>query len=377
VREALRQAFDHLRAGRSGAAEGIARQVLAVVPGHPEALHVRGLAELHRGAAEAAIRTLEAAAAAAPRTASIQTSLGHTLLELKRHDEAAAAAERALALAPDLVPAHHLLGITRYIQGDREAAVASLRTALRLAPDHQPSHVALSDALMPGDGYEAHLKRLHAWLKPPGYVEIGVETGATLQLATPPTRAVGIDPLPQIAYPLPDTTQVFALTSDAFFAGHHLPEVLGVPTVGLAFIDGLHVFEQALRDFMHLERFCEPGSVILLHDCLPIDGPSSEPVRRTTFWSGDPWKVTAALRRFRPDLAVCTVPCAPSGLAVITRLDPASALLSDRYDEVVAAFAHRTYDDLQAEGAERVLGIVENDWKALRERLAAAGAGPA
>jgi len=44
---------------------------------------------------------------------------------------------------------------------------------------------------------------------------------------------------------------------------------------------------------------------------------------------------------------------------------------------VVAAFAHRTYDDLQAEGAERVLGIVENDWKALRERLAAAGAGPA
>lgn len=376
MRRALGRAAGHLKAGRAGEAERICREVLAAVPGQPDALHVKGLAELRRGDAEAAARTLAEAAAAAPGQAAVLVSLGQAHFQLQRYDRAAAVVRRALALAPDLGLAHHLLGVVLAAGGDREGAVASLRAALRILGDHQPSHAALSDALMPGPDYEAHLMRLHAWLRPAGYVEIGVETGKTLRFAAPPTRALGIDPEPRIVGPLPDTIRVFALTSDAFFARHHLPDALGVPVVGLAFIDGLHVFEQALRDFIHLERYCGPGSVVLVHDCLPIDGPSSEPARRTTFWSGDPWKVTAALRRFRPDLTVFTVPCPPTGLAFVTGLDPASTLLAERYDEVVAAYHARTYDDLQAEGAERVLGLVPNDWEGVQARLAAAGVGP-
>jgi len=376
AREALDLALGHLEAGRAAEAGRICRAVLAAIPGQPDALHVKGLAELHGGDAEGATRTLAEAAEAAPDGAAIQAALGQAHLQLERYDAAAAALRRAIALAPDLGPAHYLLGLVLGAQGARDGAVASLRNALRLVPGHLPAYKALAAQLMPGDDYEAHLARLHAWLRPAGYVEIGVDTGSTLRLASPPTRAVGIDPLPRIADPLPETIRVFALTSDAFFARHHLPDALGVPTVGLAFIDGLHVFEQALRDFIHVERFCEPGSVVLLHDCLPVDGPSSEPERRTEFWSGDPWKVTAALRRFRPDLTVFTVPCRPSGLAFVTGLDPGSTLLADRYDEVVAAFKARTYDDLQAEGAAGVLGIVENDWEGVRARLAAAGAGP-
>lgn len=376
MRDALEQAAGHLHAGRFAEAERICRMVLATAPGLPDALHIQGLAELNRGEAQGAARTLEKAVAAAPGVAAVQVSLGQAYLRLGRHEAAEAALRGALDRAPNLGQAHHLLGVLLSARGDRDGAVACLRTALRLLPGHQPSYAALSLALMPGDGYRAHLVRLHEWLKPATYVEIGVDTGVTLRYAGPSTRAVGIDPAPKVAEPLPDTTRIFALESDIFFERHHLPDALGAPTVALAFVDGLHVFEQALRDFIHLERFCVSNSLILLHDCLPVDGPSSEPERRTQFWSGDPWKVIAALRRFRPDLTVFTVPCRPSGLAFVTGLDPRSTLLSDRYDEVVAAFRTRTYDDLQAEGADEVLGIVENDWEEIRGRLAAAGAGP-
>ena len=46
---------------------------------------------------------------------------------------------------------------------------------------------------------------------------------------------------------------IYELTSDEFFARYDLSELLGGP-VELAFIDGLHLFEQVLRDFVNLER---------------------------------------------------------------------------------------------------------------------------
>src|SRR5256885_12302956 len=47
------------------------------------------------------------------------------------------------------------------------------------------------------------------------------------------------------------------------FAEHDLSKELGGRPVDLAFIDGMHLFEFALRDFVNLERYCAPGSTIL------------------------------------------------------------------------------------------------------------------
>ena len=43
-----------------------------------------------------------------------------------------------------------------------------------------------------------------------------------------------------------------------------------VDAVDLVFIDGLHLFEFALRDFFNAEAWCSRTSTIVLHDCVPI-----------------------------------------------------------------------------------------------------------
>ena len=76
------------------------------------------------------------------------------------------------------------------------------------------------------------------------------------------------------------------------------------------------------------------GGTILVHDCNPIDEVTAARERTTAVWSGDVWKTVVALRRHRPDLSVVTADVAPTGMAIVTGLDPTSTVLFDRYDEL-------------------------------------------
>ena len=69
-----------------------------------------------------------------------------------------------------------------------------------------------------GADYCTWLQRFHEVLQPKTYLEIGVSRGASLSLAGPPTRAIGVDPEPMISFPFKTETHVFCETSDAFFA---------------------------------------------------------------------------------------------------------------------------------------------------------------
>ena len=88
---------------------------------------------------------------------------------------------------------------------------------------------------------------------------------------------------------------MFELASDEFFAEHDLKSILG-ESVHLAFIDGMHLFEFALRDFINLERACSRDAVILINDCNPPDSVAAARERTTSFWTGDVWKLVLALR---------------------------------------------------------------------------------
>jgi hypothetical protein len=199
------------------------------------------------------------------------------------------------------------------------------------------------------------LRLIHWRALPRTYVEIGVSRGAGLELAAPGTRVLGVDPDPQLTGGLPPNITVFRQTSDEFFGRGDLHDLLAGQPVDLAFIDGMHLFEFALRDFMQLERRAHPGATILVHDCYPMDAATATRQRATRMWSGDVWKLILCLRRYRPSLRVTTLGAAPTGLGVIQGLDPDSRQLDEHYDELVAQYRDLEYTWLERDGGKPAL----------------------
>lgn len=229
--------------------------------------------------------------------------------------------------------------------------------------------------------YYELLRTIHAHLTPRTYVEIGVRNGASLALALPETLCIGVDPAMEILHPIGPRTKLFHETSDDFFAHHDLAAELDGLPVDLAFIDGMHLVEFALRDFANLERYCGPGSVILVHDCLPVDRETSTRERTTQVWSGDVWKLVVGLRRHRPDLTVTTLDVPPTGMAVITGLDLRSDVLRRRMARLSERLVALDYDDVLVPDRDGPLNRIGHDWPSVAAALDArlrpgAGAAP-
>ncbi len=229
-------------------------------------------------------------------------------------------------------------------------------------------HSSAAAEHFPGPIYLDWLKWFHATMLPANYVEIGVESGASLQFAKHPTRAVGIDPAIQIVHPQETWSKLFKLPSDDFFYKHDLRQVLGADTVDLAFIDGLHFFDQALRDFINIERYANARTVVLFHDIYPVTAITAERDRKTVFWPGDTWKVMMILKELRPDLNIFTIPAYPSGLGVVTGLNPESQVLSEGLREAVQDWMPVKVEPYMAE-MNRHLNVVSNDFVTVSKRL--------
>jgi hypothetical protein len=221
----------------------------------------------------------------------------------------------------------------------------------------------------PGLPYYDAMDLIQQHLVPRTYVEIGVATGRTLTLALPGTACVGIDPQPRLEHALRPGQEVFAQTSDDFFATHDLGSVLGGAPLDLAFIDGMHLFEFALRDFVNLERASHPDTTVLIHDCLPESEEGAARERTTVLWSGDVWRLIVLLREWRPDLEVSVVDWAPTGLGVVRGLDRRSTVLADHYDEIVAQYLAMPYRALDDGTMAEQLHQVPGTWDALRATL--------
>jgi hypothetical protein len=168
--------------------------------------------------------------------------------------------------------------------------------------------------------------------------------------------------------PLGPNVRIVRATSEEFFRGDVAGLFGGVP-VELAFIDGMHLFEFALRDFAAIEPLAAPGGAILLHDCYPLDRRTAERKRRTAFWSGDCWRAIIALKKYRPDLSIHTIATRPTGLALVRGLDPRSTLLARDMDAIVAETLALDYAVLEAD-KPRMLNAFPNDPARLAALLA-------
>lgn len=279
--------------------------------------------------------------------------------------------QRLLEAAPDSATVLSLAAALDLSRGDLDASVRGIESALRLDPANlsanleatriyprarQPRKTVVHSQRVldefpdfPGlrehyakcacasSDYRDFLAILHECLAPSVHLETGVEYGRSFKEARGATIAIGIDPqLEKVPPEYHDWGRLFEMASDDFFAAGHFENTCGDRKIDTAFIDGMHLFEYTLRDFINIERRAHANSVVLIHDIIPMNTTTGARLRQTETWMGDVWKIMVALTRHRPDLELNVIDAGPSGLAVVRRVNPSSQVLSDNYNEIVA-----------------------------------------
>lgn len=186
------------------------------------------------------------------------------------------------------------------------------------------------------ESYHSYLSSLHSQYAGGVYCEIGVYNGGSLSLAKSAKLAIGVDPAPNIKSDEYKSVpfHIAQTTSDDFFSTR-AKKILNGNSIDLCFIDGLHIFEFALRDFIGAERFMNPNGIIIVHDILPRSDIEAARVRLTRAWTGDVWRLVYVLKHYRPDLDIKILSLQPTGLAIISNLNPSDTSLVENYTEVV------------------------------------------
>ena len=156
---------------------------------------------------------------------------------------------------------------------------------------------------------------LAAGLRAQKYLEVGVDKGLTfadvkIKERTAVDPQFKFDPTPFVN----ENTEFHEQTSDHFFSEIEIETIFD-----LLFIDGLHQFEQVVRDFSNAIIHSHPRSVIILDDTKPNDIYSASPLPEETLkfrrltgsqdtsWHGDVYKVVFYIHDFWPALNYRTI----------------------------------------------------------------------
>jgi hypothetical protein len=62
-------------------------------------------------------------------------------------------------------------------------------------------------------------------------------------------------------------------------------------------------------------------------------------------WTGDVWKLIPILRQYRPELTMTVLDCKPSGLVLLSGLDPHNRALADNQADILAEFQEINIED--------------------------------
>ena len=81
------------------------------------------------------------------------------------------------------------------------------------------------------------------------------------------------------------------MTSDEFFKKNR-------QNFDIIFLDGLHTYEQTIKDIDNGLRFLNTNGVILVHDCLPKKIWNQIVPRLYGHWNGDVWKAIVHSRTY-------------------------------------------------------------------------------
>ena len=156
------------------------------------------------------------------------------------------------------------------------------------------------------------------------YLEIGVNRGKCLFKIKGPKKRFAVDPYfnfnlwKKIRACVINNdnfkNEYFEVTSDDFFSKNN--QLLLDYKLDLTFIDGLHTYEQSLKDTLNTLKFLDQNGVIVLHDCNPLDALAAYPAKSIddarhdlehntnwqNIWNGDVWKTIVYIRKNHPEL---------------------------------------------------------------------------
>lgn len=268
------------------------------------------------------------------------------LVAKQNFDQAVQMAERLESLHGADPDAQFIMALVAKHEGRFNEALTHCEKALSLREDFLDVHQILSSIVMVGPTHGDIIRRAHKIKQPKTYLEIGIETGNVLALASAAQRSIGVDPSPRLSAKLGPNTQVFKETSDAFFTSH-AAQLFSEERIDMCFIDGMHEARFAFRDFVNAEKWSNPDGVIFMHDVFPINEAIQRPVRDTCFWAGDVWKSLMAIMSFFPDLTVTTLSSPPAGIALITGLNPERDVQPETVWEAYRFMQNFVYADIE------------------------------
>ncbi len=165
----------------------------------------------------------------------------------------------------------------------------------------------------------AVLRRLTALYPEARYLEIGVNRGTTFH-RVPAARKVAVDPvfdfdIAEKQAKNPEATY-HQVPSDEYFGSIADPQ----EQFDVIYLDGLHVFEQTLRDLMNALHHLAPNGVIVIDDTRPPTYLASLPDRQNFFtvrtwlgedekkaWMGDVYRLVYFIETFCPHLSYRTI----------------------------------------------------------------------
>ena len=133
------------RQGRLDEAERIYRELLAVDPNSPDALHFLGVLKHQLGQSALAIEYIGRAVELEPGHAGMRSNLGNVYKESGRLGAAESCYLAAIELAPDFADAHCNLAVVLRARERPAEAVAALRTAIAIDPNHCEAHLNLGE----------------------------------------------------------------------------------------------------------------------------------------------------------------------------------------------------------------------------------------
>ena len=173
---------------------------------------------------------------------------------------------------------------------------------------------------------------IHKNFNPISYLEIGVRNVDSLALAQ--NFGLGIDPNPTIKVSLEKNIKIYQTTSDDFFNQIKSNEI----EIDFAFIDGMHLFEFALRDFINIEKYSNKKTIVAIDDIYPTKKEQADRLRHTQIWTGDIWKLFYCLKKYRKDLKLIPINTSPTGLLLVYGLNPNDKTLINNYEQITNSF---------------------------------------